>query len=161
MNEMLRKAEAIGMGHGMSAMEVLLIVQQIAAMETDPIEPTGPRFVFPAEHDPMVYCRDPLWINPEVPDPYARVDLFSARSEFGRDAVRCRTILEDPNVTVDDILRVRWNTLGWARFWAVRDRDPEWRARWRVAVERLEQEIRRTAVKAQARSGPRVVKTEE
>jgi len=156
MNEMLRKTEAVGAELGMSLLEVLSIVNEIVMMEVDPIVPTGPRFVFPILRDPMIHCDDLLWINPQVPHPHQLCDLFLARREVQRDALRCKAILENPNVTVDDILRVRWNTLGWARFWAVRDPDPEWRSKWQGVVEILVQEIEHTAAKAQA-----VVKTEK
>jgi hypothetical protein len=84
----------------------------------DPIVPLGERFKFEKRE------ASPFYISLEVPEPSARVDLAVAWEVAQKDAKACQLVLEsDPSV--QGVVRVYRNTLGWLRFWSVRFPDAE------------------------------------
>lgn len=97
----------------------------IASAQIDPIEATGAPFVF---QNRRLNCEavllDPLWINEEVPQPDADVDLIDAFEEWKRDAERAAKVL-DGKPPLAKVLAIHQNHRDWFRFWAVRYPVPE------------------------------------
>jgi len=105
--------------YGGTIREVCAIARATILVELDPIP-------FSAQGEPFVFPRpepgslpDFCWISPEVPGPYAKVDLHEALRVAERDASASQTTLEWDNST-EAILRVYGNTIAWLRFWSIR-----------------------------------------
>jgi hypothetical protein len=128
MNDFRENLERVSAETGLSLLEVASMAELMASIEIDPIIAAGEVFRFPAEMNPMVYCRDDRWINPVVPEPYAMVNLFVAHREFARDVLRGRAILAG-GPSLEEAAAVHRNLKEWMRFWAVRHLSPKMRAR--------------------------------
>jgi hypothetical protein len=118
--------------------------------------------------DPIIPCddlftfnqREPseLFISPEVPGPFDRVDLAVAWQVAQADARACRLVLERDH-SLEATLRVYRNTIGWLRFLSVRFPNKEMRERFSRALE--ERMLGLSALKAKARMRFRLEMIEE
>jgi hypothetical protein len=89
------------------------IIRQFVLDAIDPIDATGPTFIWEVRPD------NPMYISLEVPDRYAKVDLARAVKISKLDASACALVLERDHST-EATLRVYRNTLDWLRFLSVR-----------------------------------------
>ena len=124
--------------YGGTIREVCEVARATVLAELDPIS-------FSAQGEPFIFPRpepgslpDFCWISPEVPGPYAKVDLHEALRVAERDASASQTTLEWDNST-EAILRVYGNTIAWLRFWSIRAPQAEWRARFVRELETREE----------------------
>jgi hypothetical protein len=120
--------------HSMSIVEVAELARAFLSVEIDPItEKKGDPFVFQRRRErtePFGSSEedfDLCWINGEVPEPYAPVNLLDALNEFKSDCERCAMLLKD-NLSIERLRAISKNQLAWCRFWAVRHRNEAVRA---------------------------------
>jgi hypothetical protein len=111
--------------------------------DLDPIRATGERFVFPKGSGEPDFC----WFSPEVPEPYANVDLLEARDVTERDAKACELTLKVDN-SIEATLKVYKNSMAWMRFWSVRSHTPEGRAAFAQSLDRMEEGLGELRLKA-------------
>jgi hypothetical protein len=121
---------------GSTVREICMMARAFILVEMDPIHATGEPFVFPrgAPGSQPDFC----WISPEVPGPYANVDLLEALSVTERDAQACDLTLKVDN-SIEATLRVYKNSIAWMRFWAVRSPSAECRETSARNLERMEE----------------------
>jgi hypothetical protein len=118
----------------------------------DPIIPCGDLFTF-KQREPSE-----LFISPEVPKPFDRVDLAVAWQVAQADARACRLVLERDH-SLAASLRVYRNTIAWLRFLSVRFPNEQQRAMFERALE--ERMLGLAALKAKARMRFRLEMMEE
>ena len=132
--EFLERLQRLSDEHGMPIMEIANIARASVLAQIDPLIATGDEFVFQTKrprHEPFGSSEDDYdlnWINREVPEPDACVDLIEALQQYQTDAVRGDRIIAG-NSTFEDVVRVNNNQRAWFRFWAVRHPHPAMRAK--------------------------------
>jgi hypothetical protein len=89
------------------------VIREFVLDAIDPIEATGPTFVWEIRPD------NPMYISLEVPDPFAKCDIAEAYAIAKLDAESCSRVLERDH-SVEATLRVYRNTIEWLRFLSVR-----------------------------------------
>lgn len=123
--------------YSMSIVEIADLARAFALAEIDPLkEPKGEAFVFqrqrqrPGPFGSREEDFDFNWINQEVPEPDAKVDLLIALYEFRRDSDRCANLLAEnaEALSIERLVAISNNRLMWARFLAVRHPNPTLRA---------------------------------
>lgn len=121
--------------HGMSVAEIANLAHAMVLAEIDPVDATGEAFVFQSRRE----RREPFgsneedfdldWINKEIPEPDARVDLIEALYQFKQDIERGKMVL-DRDCTTENRVRVQDNHRAWFRFMSVRHPLPAMRSKF-------------------------------
>jgi hypothetical protein len=138
---------------GMTVREICEMLQKIVSVEDDPIHATGEPFIF---QKAASFCCDFGCITPEVPGPFANVDLLEAWDVAERDARACAHALEHDDTT-EATSKVFTNTISWLRFWSVRYPRPEWRATFARELEDMEEKLAELRAKAFRKPDPEMV----
>lgn len=129
-NDLLTK---LARTHGMSIVEIAEFARATLSAELDPIRATGERFVFQRQRPRKWKFGDReedfdlCWINTEVPDPHAVINLLDALEEFKSDVERCEMLLKG-DLPIERLRAISKNQFAWCRFWAVRFPDGAIRA---------------------------------
>ncbi|WP_166299577.1 hypothetical protein [Bradyrhizobium sp. 2S1] len=125
-----RQFEQLARRFSLSLLETVAMAGELATDGFDPARGQGEPFEFTAPH-----TIGPDYLSKRnVPDPDANVDVFVAQDWAQRDAEAAQYLLDEhPSRAV--AISVCSNSLAWFRFWAVRDPDPERRARFASVVE--------------------------
>ena len=116
--EVCRTYKRLSYLHRMTEWEIMQTIRAIISSEVDPIAGEGELFEF----------RNNFPFLGHVPPPRARVNLLDALAHAREHAEECRAILAN-GPTLAELRMVTQNTVGWLRFWAVRDRTLELRKR--------------------------------
>ena len=86
--EFLERLQRLSDEHGMPIMEIANIARASVLAQIDPLIATGDEFVFQTKrprHEPFGSSEDDYdlnWINREVPEPDACVDLIEALQQY-------------------------------------------------------------------------------
>lgn len=132
--------------HSLDTQELIQMVGAAATYDLDSGRGEGPEFVFT---EPAILGLDYLTLR-NVPDPRANVTLATARVWWMRDSAAAEWLLE-AHPSKATAISVVANTYAWTRFWASREPDPAWRARYIakvVELDALEPQQRRVPVPA-------------
>jgi hypothetical protein len=128
---------------GGTVREVCAMARAFIRVEMDPIHASGEPFVFPKGSGEPDFC----WFSPEVPGPYANVDILEAMDVSERDAKACSLTLE-VDQSIEATLRIYKNSISWLRFWSIRSPSAEGRVTAARNLERMEQGLSQLRAKA-------------
>ena len=113
--------------YDMEVLDVVTLLHSIRMLATAPVgEPPRPQELRMSDIIPRRMLT--------VPDPSDEIDLREAWRKSRIDEITCQCILAQ-NPSMDELIDVQLNCYRWLRFWSIRDPDPEWREKLRLAVE--------------------------
>jgi hypothetical protein len=141
--ELQRKVKDIARTYGFTVKEVYYMLRFSLMAEIDPLSTEEMGEVHRFDRD-------------GVPDPYATVDYFKAEEVSRRHAKQCEEELKR-NPSLETLAWIFCNGVKWARFWAVRARTAEQRAKCAKEVEEAEAQLEELKAKALARGLLKIV----